>query len=884
MSWIAGAGERFRSLLFRGRVESEMDEELRAHLEAQTQEYQRRGMSAAEARRQAAISFGGLERVREEVREARGWAPLEESAGDIRYALRALRRNPGFTAVALLTLALGIGANAAMFSIVNGILLRPLPYGDADELVLLYQSSPRTGELLGRVSAEDLEDWHARSRTLESIAAFVSVPTILTGRGDPAEIEMSYVTERFFTTLGAPVAIGSPLLAEDHRLRHRNAVVSDQFWRTHLGGDPEVIGGSILLRGEPYTVVGVMPASMRHPTPGTGVWVPQSLIGPDEFSTGPPTRGDRYLQAFGRLSTGADAAQARRELTALSAELAAAHPESNEDWTAAAVVPLHDSIVGEVDRALLVVLAVVGLILLIGCANLANLLLARGSARQREMAVRAALGAGRKRLVRQLLTESLVLATLGGVLGLALSYWGVQSILAVSAETLPRVEDIHVDARVVAFGLLLTAATALLFGLIPALRLAYADPQRDLRGGRGAVGAEGQRLRAALVVGEVALAVLLVIGAGLMARSFLELRSVDVGFEPQRVLTVAMQLNAAGVPEDGIATFLVQRREEILERVRELPGVDVAGMINVLPFDDGAFSVEYARAGTDSAPGRESVFADTRYVDPQYLPAMGIPLLRGEPLPELLTPNAPVPVLMSESAARRLWPDEDPLGRMITVPWGESVVVGIVGDVRQIGLDEAPQPAVYFPQLIAPRMLATLVVRTAGEPMTLAGPIRQTITEVDPNQLIRQMATLEDVLAESIARERFFTLLFTIFGGLALALAAVGIYGVLAYSVRQRTAEIGVRMALGARAGDVLRMVARAGMTLVGIGVVVGTLAAFLLSRLLASQLYGITPTDPLAYLWAIGFLCATALIAIYIPAYRATRVPPMTALRPDGG
>lgn len=818
-------------------------------------------------------------RVRERL-HARGL--LDGWIGDIRYGLRGLRRNPGFTAVALLTLALGIGANAGMFSIVNGVLLRPLPYPAPEELVLLYESNLRSGEVLGRVSYEDLEDWRRRTRSLASIAGFAPVPTILTGRGDPVEIELTYVTRSFFDVLGVPVALGRPLLADDHHLEQRNAVISHRLWRTSLGADPGVIGETILLRGEPYTVVGVMPPDLRHPTPETAVWVPQSLVEPNMFSNGPPTRKDRYLQAIGRLEPGADAARAQRELTALAAELAATYPESNRDWSAATVVPLRASIVGDVDRALMIVMGVVGFILLIGCANLANLMLARGSARRREIAVRAALGAGRGRVVRQLLTESLVLAGLGGALGLALSYWGVQSILALSAETLPRVQDVQLDGRVIAFGLILAAATGVLFGLVPAFRLANADPQQDLRGGRGEVGAEGGRLRNMLVVVEVALAVLLVIGAGLMGRSFLALRSVDPGFEPEQVLTVTMQLNLTDVSDDEMASFLVERREEILWRVRDLPGVEAAGMINVFPLHPGAFSLEYTRADGEAAADEAGVHADTRYVDPGYLRTMGIPLLRGEHLPTTLADGAPVPVLMSESAARRLWPNQDPLGRMINVPWGQSEVVGIVGDVRQIGLAEAPQPAVYFPQLIAPRLMATLVVRTAGDPAALAAPIRGLIKEVDPNQPIRSILPLEEVMAESIARERFFTLLFAVFGGLALALAAVGIYGVLAYSVRQRTQEIGVRIALGAGAGDVLRMITGAGMKVVGLGVLIGTAAALGLTRVLASQLYGVGATDPLAFAGAIAFLGAVALLAMYIPARRAMRVPPMTALRPE--
>ncbi|HEX2166136.1 MAG TPA: ABC transporter permease, partial [Longimicrobiales bacterium] len=759
MRWIAEVRERVRGLLFRTRADSERDEELRDHLEMQVRENERRGMDPTEARRQAVLSFGGVERVREEVREARGLSVFDELSGDVRYALRALRRNPGFTAVALLTLALGIGANSAMFSIVNGVLLRPLPYAEPDELVLLYQSTPRTGEMLGGVSLEDMQDWRARTRSFSSIAGFASVPTILTGYGDPVELELSYVTGEFFDMLGVPVAHGRPLQDDDHRLARRSAVISDQLWRTHLGAAPGIIGSAILLRGEPYTVVGIMPAGVLHPTPETAVWVPRSLVPANMFSNGLPTRADRYLGVVARLAPGATTDAAQRELAAVSAQLAADYPESNADQTSAAVVPLHTSITGDVDQALVIVLAVVGFILLIGCANLANLLLARGSARSRELAVRAALGAGRRRLVRQLLTESVVLAVVGGLIGLALAWVGVRSIVALSADTLPRVENVHVDGTVIAFALLLSAVTGVLFGLVPALRMAHTDPQQDLRGGRGTVGTEGERLRRTLVIAEVALAVLLVIGAGLMARSFLALRSVDPGFDPEHVLTVALQINYAGVPEDEIAQFLVQRREDVLTRVRELPGVDEAGTINVFPLtDDGAFSMEYTRAG--ALPGEPGVLADTRYIDPAYLSAMGIPLLAGEGLPSQLAEDAPVPVLMSESAARQLWPDSDPLGRSITVPWGESVVVGIVGDVRQIGLAQAAPPAVYFPQLIAPRLLATVVVRTSGDPLALAAPIRQAIREVDANQPIRRMATLETLMSESIARDRFFTLLF----------------------------------------------------------------------------------------------------------------------------
>ena len=880
MKWTTGLRERLRALFMRRSEDAERDEELRFHVEMQEEANVLRGLTPAEAKRQAALSFGGVERIREEVREARGLGSLDDLVGDVRYGLRALRNNPGFTTVALLTLALGIGANTAMFSIVNGVLLRPLPYPEAAALVRVYQASPRLSESEGRMSIQDLEDWRIRTRSLESVAGWANVPTILTGHGDPVEVEQSYVTSDFFKTLGTRAELGRMLLDDDHRLALRNAVVSAEMWRTHLGSDRNVVGSTILLRGEPYTVVGVMPASMRHPTPETSVWVPHSLVGPNTFSNGMAQRGDRYLQGVARLKAGTAAEQAQSELTRLSGELAAEYPASNADWNAATVVPLRTSIVGDVDKALLVVLGVVGFILLIGCANLANLLLARGSARRREIAIRIAIGAGRKRVIRQLLTESLVLALIGGTLGLVLSYWGVQAVLGLSADTLPRVEDVRLDARVIAFALLLATVTGVLFGIVPALRTTQTDPQNDLRGGRGTVGTDGHRVRSALVVAEVALAVLLVVGAGLMARSFLTLRNVNPGFQPDQVLTVALQLNHAGIPEDQMISFLVDRRQEYIRAVSELPGVISAGAINVFPMrQDGSFSMEYVPA---SPSIQTRVKADTRYVDPGYFKTMGIATVRGDSMPRTWASEAPVPVFLSESAARQLFGEREPIAQLIKVPWGEATVAGVVKDVRQIGMAEAPEPAIYFPHNIAPRLLATLVVRTNGDPLALAGPIRRVIKEIDPNQPIRSITPLKGIMSESVAEDRFFTILFAVFGGLALILAAVGIYGVLAYAVRQRTQEIGVRMALGANSMDVLNMVAGGGMKLVGTGVVIGTAAALLLTRILSAQLYGITATDPVAFVVGLAFLGLVAAMATYIPALRATRVPPMIALRPE--
>ena len=878
--WIHALRARLRAIARSRRADDDLHDELSFHLAMQTRDNERRGMCAPDAERRARITLGGVEQVTEHSRDVRPLHWARTCIQDVRYALRSLRRASGFTATALLTLALGIGANSAMFSIVNGILLRPLPYFEPDRLVRVYQANPTQGLRDARISLRDFEDWRTQTRSFRAMAAYDLLPQIVTGRGDPVELQSAYTTEGFFAVLGVPVQLGRPLMELDHRQARRNAVISDRLWRVLFAADPAAVGSPILLRGEPFSIVGVMPSSFRYPTAETDVWAPESVLSDDMI--GARTRDNRVFEGVARLDTGASLEQSRAELNGVVARLAREHPESNAEWDAATVVPLRTAIVGDVDRALVLVLAVVGFILLIGCANLANLLLARGAARSTEIAIRTALGAARVRIVRQLLTESLVLAFFGGVLGLVLAMWGVQAIVALSANTLPRVEDVRIDGRVIGFGLLLTTVTGLVFGLVPALRAACSEPQRSLAGVRGDIGS-GQRVRSTLVVAQVALAVLLVIGAGLMARSFLALRSVDAGFDPERVLAVSLQFNLAGVPESDIGRHLLRRREEIIERVEALPGVVAAGTINAFPLRDEGNVFEYTRVDGRGARDVSPLRAETRYVSPDYIRAMGIRLLRGTPLPGEWPQGAPTPMLISETAARRFWPGEDPIGRLVAAPWAPRLVVaGVVDDVRHLGLSEQPGPAVYLPQRNAPRLLTTLAVRTAGDPLALAGPIRQVIRELDPHQPIRAITALTDVTSDSIARERFFAIIFGVFGGLALVLAAVGVYGVVSYSVGQRTKEIGVRMALGARAGDVLRMIVGGGMRLVVSGIAIGALGALVLARSLESQLYGISATDPLAFMVAPAVLAAVALLACYVPAWRAMRINPTVTLRAE--
>ena len=688
---------------------------------------------------------------------------------DLRLAVRALTRNPGFAATALLTIALGIGANTAMFSVVNGILLRPLPYPRPDRLVRVYQASAERSLPRASISAPDFDDWRSGAESFSSMAAYWSSVRNLTGRGDPAELPTTWVSEDFFRVLGARAGLGRTLAPEDVRRADRAAVISDALWRRRFGSDPGVIGSTITLNGEPFTVLGVMPGDFGFPTRETEVWIPHSLISEEMI---PKLRQVRYLAAIGRLRPGVTLEQANAEISSIAARLADQYPDSNGGWGQASAVGLQESMVGDVGRALVVVLAAVGFVLLIVCANLANLLLARSTSRSREMAIRSALGAGRRELATQHLTESLVLAVCGGALGVVLSVWGVRAILSLGSDTLPRAEGVGLDARVIGFGLLLAVLTGVLFGLVPALRASGTDPQQALRAGRGAVGGR-QRLRGALVVAEVALAVVLVIGAGLMTRSFAALRSVDPGFEPEQVLAVSLQL---GIPPDlsppETVARIIQRKDEIIARVREIPGVQAVGSIKTLPLRGEGEPFEIGRPDRPDPSGGLRV--DARFVSADYFRAMGIPLRSGSSFPERAAEGETVGVVISETTARRLFPGEEAVGRDLSAGGGPIPVIGVVGDVRQMGLDQEPEPVVYLWQNQAARVDMTLVVRTVGDPASFAAPVREAIRALDPDQPIRSLSSLDDVVSESIARDRFFTVLFGLFGGVGAAAGGGG--------------------------------------------------------------------------------------------------------------
>ena len=869
-----------RGLFRKDRVEEELGDELRSYFDASVEARMASGLSREAAMRAARLEMGTVEAIKDEVRDA-GWEwHLETLLQDARHGLRTLVRAPGFTVVALLTIALAIGANTAIFSVVNAVLLRTLPYTEPDRLVRVYLVNPAQDITDGRLSVPEVDDWRGLTRALSSLAGTIAVPMILTGQGEPTEHETAVVVGDLFGTLGVTPLIGRVLTGDDIRQAVPRAVISERMWTTRFGRDPRILGRTLVMGSRPYTIVGVIPSGFRYPESEVDFWLPQSVL-PDDM-LGPRVRSQRVYEGIACLAPGVTLEQAQDDVNRVAAQLAAAYPDTNRGWSAARIVPLRTTIVGEVGTALLVVFSVAGVILLIACANLANLQLARGTARRREVATRLALGARPARILRQLLTESLVLGLLGGLLGVAVGLWGLQTLLALSAGTLPRMEDVRLDARVMAFGLLLAILTALLFGILPALRAARTDPQQRVREGRGTVG-DGGRLRNGLVVAHLALAVVLVVGGTLMARSFLALRGVDPGFDPDKVLAVTMQYNLPSSSGD-LAAHLLQRRQEILERIAALPGVVAAGSITSLPLDaECRDTLVFTKADGTPPPGEAPFQAANCIVSPGYIKAMRIPLLRGRPLPEAWPEGAPFPFLVSEAAARRFWPGQDPIGQIVRANYGgRAVVVGIVGDVRQNGLAADPPPVVYFNQRTAPRVLTTIVARTSGDPMLLSEPIRAAVRQVDPNQPIRRITTLADVMSESIARDRFFTLLFGLFGGLALVLAAVGVYGVLAYSVGQRTREIGVRIALGAQVADLLQLVVGDGMRLVLAGVALGTVVALLTARVLSSQLHGIHATDPVAFVLATGVLTAVALLACWVPARRATRIHATDALRAE--
>jgi predicted permease len=803
---------------------------------------------------------------------------METLLQDARYGIRILRKNPGFTFIAVLTLALGIGANTAIFSVVYGILFKPLPYPEPDRLVRVFDSSDRFPKF--PMAPGNFLDYRARNSSFSDLAIYMRSDLQLAAEDRPERLEGMQVSSGFFRVLGINPALGREFLPEEEiEGRHRVVILSDRLWRERFGADPAIIGKTVKLSTEPYTVVGVLQKGVQHvggdyrtlPHGETvDIWCPM-VLGPEA-----QPRNQHYTNAVGRLKPGVTPEQATSDLRSLLAEMAKQYP-ATRNWSVRAV-SLRDEIIGKVQPMLLLLLGAAGIVMLIACVNVANLLLARGSARESELALRAALGARRSRLVRQLLTESLLLAILGSLLGLVLAFLSVNVLVALSPQSLPRTHMVALDGATLLFMLTVALLTAVLFGLAPAFQISWERLHDALKSGTRDTARHAQkRLRGALVVGEVALAFVLLIGAGLLARSFLQLARTDPGFNPHNVLTASVSVNPRYTPQT-----VLQFHRELIERVRKLPGVEAAGLGTDLPWTG------YDENSSFGIPGRveESSNSPTaRYhmVSDDYFRAIGTPLIGGRFFTDADTMESPRVLLINEAMSQRYWRDydgSDPVGRKIQL-WGEDrTIIGVVGNVKDTPTDLAAKPAFYFPVSQRPRGSLLLVVRTSIEPRSLLTTVEQELAALDPELPLADVATLEEVARKSTAERRFTLLLVGLFAVLALVLASVGIYGVIAYSVAQRTHEIGVRMALGARTVDILKMVIREGMVLALFGVVLGLVGAFAITRLMSSLLFGVSATDPATFGLIPLLLIAVALLACYVPARRATRVDPMVVLR----
>jgi putative ABC transport system permease protein len=866
-------------------MEAELDEELRAHLEHQVQKYIQSGLPAEEARRRARLEFGGVDQVKEECRDARGLSFIETTLQDARYGSRMLARSAGFTAVAVATLALGIGANTLIFSVVNAAVLHPLPFRDANRLVTQWATSPTIGYSgPGAFTDADYMEWREQNRVFSEIAAFRGQPSNLTGVGEPARLTGAAISPSLLRVLDVNPALGRAFTPEEESAGHnRVALLSDRLWRGRFGSNPSVLGKAIKLDGEFYTVVGVMPAGFDFPNQAD-VWTPLTLVSEAHNAT---------LQIVARLKPGVSIERARGDV-ALIGERRPAKPGDWEWHTT--LVPLSWVVGSEVRTPLFVLFAAVGLVLLIACANVANLFLARATTRQREIAVRKALGASRTRVIRQMLTESVMMAVLGGGLGLLLAGLG-QSFVAKAASLLPRnwgspsaaahIASAGIDFWVLGFTFVLSVLTALLFGLAPAVWASRNGLNSSLKEeGRGLTAGRGRGyLRDGIVIAEVALALILLVGAGLLIRSFLHLMNVDPGFSPQNVLTLNISL-----PESRYESAhpMIAFEEQALERLSALPGVKSAGGIFGLPLGNGAIGGDFTVEGQAAlAPGARPFIATKAVVGGDYFRAIGIPLLRGRTFDEHDSEDAPHVVIISQSLARHFWPHEEAIGKRLKPGFMNDAwctVVGIVGDTKQYSLGETPSPSMYLPYAQAPVTFlmqdVTFVLRAGADPLSLVATARRAVQSVDPDLPVFDVASMDQLVYRSASAPRFNAALLGIFAALALVLAAVGIYGVMSYTVLQRTHEIGVRMALGAQESDVLQQVVRQGMLLAAGGITTGVAGAWVVTRFLSSLLFGVRPTDPMIFTLVPLLLAAVALVACLLPARRATKVDPVVALR----
>ncbi|HKV28922.1 MAG TPA: ABC transporter permease [Candidatus Acidoferrales bacterium] len=875
---------RWLKRLFRKRtLNKQLDSELHFHIEQQIADNLAAGMPPAEARRCALAQFGGLEYIKEETREARGTHFLESILQDIRYALRTLRKSPGFTAVAVLTLALGIGANTAIFSVVNAVLLQSLPYADAGQLVSLSEAPADRRDIKTGFSYVNFAECRAQNSVFSEMAGNVFHGLTLTGVGEPADLSVSIVTPEMFSLLNAKPLLGRTFASEDGKQGAAPvAIISENLWRSRFSSNPSLIGQSITLDKRPFTVVGVMPANFRFPLPvSEDVWIP--LVQDPLFGPWMSRPGGHWLRVIGRLKSGVSIAQAQAEMDAVSARIAKEYPAQNSGWSIR-VEPYRQMMVGNVKSALLILLGAVGLILLIACANIANLLLSRATSRAREIAVRIALGAGRARIIRQLLTENAVLGLLGGIVGVLFAAWAVWGLRPFLPSEVAQINSIQVGGSVLIFALALSLLAVLAFGLAPALLSTPSTLQSNINaGGRGGTASRGgQHARSLLAVIEISLAMVLLVAGGLLIRSFAMLTSVSPGFDPKDVTLANISLPRFqySAPQQWTAFS-----NELLARLQAQPGLRDTALVVPLPLTDGFINLAFNIVGNPPLPPGESITADYVSASPDYFRVMRIPLLRGRSFSKQDSPSAPRVALISEAFAQRYFSNQDPLARRLNFGFPPDAnvsreIVGIVGDVRDVSLSQKPAPMMYVPFAQAPFWGCDVVVRSSLSSSSIAAAIRQSTHAIDKELPLTNIDSFPGALGESVSQERFRTFLLGSFSAIALILAAVGIFGVISYSVSQRTHEIGVRMALGAQQHDVLRLILGQGTKLALFGLGGGIIAAFLFTRLMTSLLYGVSATDPATFGAVVIILLGVALLACYIPARRAIKVDPMAALR----
>jgi putative ABC transport system permease protein len=873
--WLKSFLRRVQGFWLSETIHKEIGDELQFHIDMRVEENIRRGMSPDEARRDAERRFGNQTRIKEQGYDVRGGRWLETVWQDLCYGARMLMKNPGFTFVAVLTLALGIGANTAIFSVVNAVLLQSLPYRDSDRIVTIFDRT--RSEDSNFVNGSDFLDWRAQSQVIEQIVAYAFGTADLTGSGEPERLEAGFISAGLFATLGVEPSLGRAFVPTDDRAGATPVVIlSHSLWRRRFGGDPQVIGQALTLDGQSRTVVGIMPPGFQFRRE-LDLWLPLAPNVDQEHS---------LLNVIARLKPGVTPEGARADLTAIMQRGKQGSPDTSPN-TKLSVIKLRDWLVGDVELALLVLFGAVAFVLLIACANVANLLLARSTARRKEMAIRAVLGAGRFRLVRQLLTENLLLSFAGGATGLLLATWGVKLLVALSPAGVIHIKESSpfflMDGRALGFTCVVAAIAGLFAGVFPALQASRTDVHEPLNAQSAARAGSrsAHRTLPVLMIVELALTLVLLVGAGLMLKSFLRLLAVPKGFNPDNVLTLDLSPSVAKYPP-GLPGSSLRRayNQELLARVQALPGVQSAALTSFVPLGGTTRRMPLQIEGRPPSEKGKEPIVEITLISPEYFQTMGLQMRAGRPFTVQDGAESPHVAIINETSARRFFPDENPIGQRLASFRTPKTIVGMVGDTRHFGLDRETNPEIYLPYLQDSNLVMSLVVRSGSDPTSLTSAIRNQVRAMEPNEPVNQIVMMDERLSDSVAPRRFQMLLLGVFAALGLVIATVGIYGVISYAISQRTHEIGIRLALGAQASDVLQMVVWRGMILTLIGVAIGLAAALALTRVMKNLLFGVSATDPATLAVIALLLVGVTLVACWIPARRATKIDPIIALK----